>query len=661
MLLKIKSFFMKLIPTKRRLIQLYSALLYNANIRGFISGDIFQGESKSVCVPGLNCYSCPGAVGACPLGSLQNSLSESKTKYPTYVLGIILLYSIILGRTICGFLCPVGLLQELLYKIKSPKLRKSKFTRILSYLKYVILVVFVIIIPLIYAFEVISIPLPAFCKYICPAGTFEGAIFLLAHPGNNEYYGMLGPLFTWKFILLILFIVAAVFIYRFFCRFFCPLGALYGLFNKISILGIKIDKSKCNHCQACVSKCKMDIKEVGDHECIQCGDCIDVCHSHAIDWKVIRKLVKEDLEKERQQHESNDNSCYIQNNEKNNVFEKDIKKNKKDLRIKKKTFNIIIGSLMAIILVVVIVVSNFRNEVLKVNDICDSLKLDIINENIDYDIKQDKNATLLYFYDQLTEEDINLYKSYALQSVNADKKMMIFLISKNNQTNVSESVITELEALNIYFAEDTNSKANIRMFTENDAYPYLVFLDFNDKILFKENNDLDTESYDTIIYPTLLGQVVGNKVGDICINKQIKLIGSDETFSIAKNRGKITVINFWYTGCTPCVLELPHFNKLYEEYKDYMTVIAIHEANDYASDKEYVQEFIDDYFGDFSILFGADDTVSEYYKALGGIDSWPMTIIVDQDGIVSFIRHGKLSEEDLRAEINKLLNIEGGK
>ena len=177
-----------------------------------------------------------------------------------------------------------------------------------------------------------------------------------------------------------------------------------------------------------------------------------------------------------------------------------------------------------------------------------------------------------------------------------------------------------------------------------------------------DNPTLPTEP-ETPVNPDVptLGQVVGNKVGDICINKQIKLIGSDETFSIAKNRGKITVINFWYTGCTPCVLELPHFNKLYEEYKDYMTVIAIHEANDYASDKEYVQEFIDDYFGDFSILFGADDTVSEYYKALGGIDSWPMTIIVDQDGIVSFIQHGKLSEENLRAEINKLLNIEGGK
>ena len=126
MLNKLKSFLVKLIPSRRKIIQLYAALLYNANIKGFISGEIFTGELKSACLPGLNCYSCPGAVGACPLGSLQNALAESKTKLPTYILGIILLYSIILGRTICGFLCPVGLLQELLYKIKTPKLKKNK-------------------------------------------------------------------------------------------------------------------------------------------------------------------------------------------------------------------------------------------------------------------------------------------------------------------------------------------------------------------------------------------------------------------------------------------------------------------------------------------------------------------------------------------------------
>ena len=140
---------MRITPSKRKIIQLYAALLYNANIKGFISGEIFTGNVKYACLPGLNCYSCPGAVGACPLGSLQNALAASKTKLPTYIIGIILLYSIILGRTICGWLCPVGLLQEWLYKIKSPKVRKSNITRVLSYFKYVLLVTLVIVLPLI--------------------------------------------------------------------------------------------------------------------------------------------------------------------------------------------------------------------------------------------------------------------------------------------------------------------------------------------------------------------------------------------------------------------------------------------------------------------------------------------------------------------------------
>ena len=95
----------RLIPTKRRLIQLYAALLTNANIKGFVTGNIYQGPGKNLCTPGLNCYSCPGATGACPLGSLQNALGASEKRAPYYVFGIILLYSILLGRLICGFLC----------------------------------------------------------------------------------------------------------------------------------------------------------------------------------------------------------------------------------------------------------------------------------------------------------------------------------------------------------------------------------------------------------------------------------------------------------------------------------------------------------------------------------------------------------------------------
>ena len=111
-------------PLTRRLIQLYTALLYNAYLKGFAEGQIYDGPLKSVCVPGLNCYSCPGAIGACPLGSLQNAVSASADRPGFYVIGILMLFGLFLGRVICGFLCPFGLIQELLHKIPSKKMRK---------------------------------------------------------------------------------------------------------------------------------------------------------------------------------------------------------------------------------------------------------------------------------------------------------------------------------------------------------------------------------------------------------------------------------------------------------------------------------------------------------------------------------------------------------
>ena len=119
-------------PSKRRLIQVYAALLYNAHIKGYIKGDIYTGHIKNFCVPGFNCYSCPGAIGACPLGALQNALASMDKRAPWYVLGILLLYGLTLGRTICGWICPLGLIQELFHKIPTPKIKKSRFTHGLS-------------------------------------------------------------------------------------------------------------------------------------------------------------------------------------------------------------------------------------------------------------------------------------------------------------------------------------------------------------------------------------------------------------------------------------------------------------------------------------------------------------------------------------------------
>lgn len=265
---------------KRRYIQVISALLYNANFKGFSEGKIYQGDIKGVCVPGLNCYSCPGAVGACPLGSFQNAVSSTNRKVPFYVVGTLLLFGVLFGRVICGFLCPFGLIQELLYKIPLPKIKKNRVTKALSKLKYVILAVFAVIIPFIYKY-------PSFCKLICPAGTFEGGIPLAIT--NDSIAAMIGILFNWKIAVLVIIIIGAVFIYRDFCRFICPLGAIYSFFNKVSIFGVCIKEDECTHCGKCVRECKMDISSVGDGECIQCGECKSLCPTGAIISKINKR------------------------------------------------------------------------------------------------------------------------------------------------------------------------------------------------------------------------------------------------------------------------------------------------------------------------------------------------------------------------------------
>ena len=279
-------------PSKRRIIQLYSALLYNAHVRGFAEGKIFTGKSKVLCTPGLNCYSCPGAVFSCPLGSIQNALGSLDKNIGFYIFGVILLYGMLLGRTVCGWLCPAGLLQELIYRIPAPKIKKNRITRALSRLKYVILAVFAVILPVWYGM-VRGVPVPAFCKYICPVGTIEAAFGLL--PTNPTWRSMLGSVFTCKAVILAAVILICIFCYRAFCRFLCPLGAIYGMFNRLSVAGVRVDEERCNSCGACIKGCKMDVRRVGDSECIQCGQCAASCRQNAIGFsmgkmRVIRKV-----------------------------------------------------------------------------------------------------------------------------------------------------------------------------------------------------------------------------------------------------------------------------------------------------------------------------------------------------------------------------------
>lgn len=228
-------------------IQAGAILLTNIHLPNFLKGGIYQGKGKSVCVPGLNCYSCPAASGACPIGAFQAVVGSSKFRFSYYITGFLILIGVLLGRFVCGFLCPFGWFQELLHRIPTRKLSTSKL-KPLTYIKYVVLLVMVVLLPILITNDV-GMGDPFFCKYLCPQGVLEGAI---PHATvNSGIRAALGTLFSWKLGILIAVVVLSVLFYRPFCKWLCPLGAFYALLNKVSLLGMKVDKHKCVSCGKC--------------------------------------------------------------------------------------------------------------------------------------------------------------------------------------------------------------------------------------------------------------------------------------------------------------------------------------------------------------------------------------------------------------------------
>ncbi len=267
----------------RAAIQWAWALLTNGNLAGFLQGKIYTGKLKQLCVPGLNCYSCPGSLGSCPIGSLQAVLGSSRFKISFYLLGFFLLVGTVLGRVVCGFLCPFGLVQELLHKIPFfKKIRTFRLDKPLRLLKYGILLVFVILLPL-FVVDAAGSGSPWFCKLICPAGTLEGGLPLVL--SNAPLREVIGFLFHWKVAILIVTVVLSILIFRPFCKYICPLGAIYALFNRVSVYRYQVSVEKCVGCGKCEQVCPMQVNphlEANHPECIRCGACKVACKFGAI-------------------------------------------------------------------------------------------------------------------------------------------------------------------------------------------------------------------------------------------------------------------------------------------------------------------------------------------------------------------------------------------
>ncbi len=274
----------------RKAVQALNALATNGHLSGFLTGKIYEGPLKRFCVPGMNCYSCPGALGACPIGAMQSIFGARHPKFAFYVIGYLSLIGILVGRFICGWLCAFGLVQELLYMIPTKKFTvPERVDKILRKLKYVFLAVFVVLLPIILRDE-FGVSFPYFCKWVCPVGMFEGGIPLLIL--NEAMRPAAHFLYAWKLAILLVMIAASIFINRPFCKYVCPLGAFYGLFHKFSFLQLRCDKDACTECGACAKVCRMQVdpsKTPSSAECIRCGECVSACPVSALSMSFLKK------------------------------------------------------------------------------------------------------------------------------------------------------------------------------------------------------------------------------------------------------------------------------------------------------------------------------------------------------------------------------------
>lgn len=260
---------MKRFKFPTNIIQSISAIILNSHFLVFKGRNLYQGDLKKILCPSLNCYSCPLAITSCPIGAIQHFAIIKA--FPYYILGFLGSLGMIFGRAQCGWICPFGFLQDLLYF----KTKKIKVKKIFFSLKYLI---FILMIPL----STIRLE-PVFCQFICPSGTlFAGIpqVFL-----ENSLRSLLGFLYWWKISLMIIILISVIFIKRFFCRVLCPLGAFYSFFNRISIYQLNVDKEKCTKCNRCEEVCPVDIRIYEDEknlECIRCNKCIRICPFKAI-------------------------------------------------------------------------------------------------------------------------------------------------------------------------------------------------------------------------------------------------------------------------------------------------------------------------------------------------------------------------------------------
>lgn len=258
-----------LLSVRRVWVQIGAALVTNS---------FFPAWLKHVPCPGLNCYSCPAAAMACPIGSLQHFAADHR--FPLYLAGVLGLIGLSSGRLTCGWLCPFGLLQDLAYRLPTRKWSARvqvprAIDRLGRALPFGFLLLFVLVLPFLTGEQWFS--------KICPAGTLEAGLPWLVL--SEAIRSQAGWFFAFKVATLGVFLGWMVVTRRPWCRYVCPLGAIYALFNPISAFRLHADRQQCSGCGRCRRACPVNldpITQASSMRCIHCLECVRACPEGAL-------------------------------------------------------------------------------------------------------------------------------------------------------------------------------------------------------------------------------------------------------------------------------------------------------------------------------------------------------------------------------------------
>ncbi len=302
---EIKEYLLKY-NTPRRIVQFLSFI--------FFSAIIFNLGALPLLFPVLWTWGLQQNTAGDAFTALQFALYNAV--FPWLALASFLIVGVLIGKSLCGWICPFGFVQDLVGFIKRKQADFSSRTHdSMVYMKYFVLGIALFVSVTFSASKLMG----ASGGYESAIGIFTKAPFTALSPAETLFgtvptmilnfrtalatksvtdalsgISTLPPLFWVQFFIMAFVLVFAAFIPRGWCRYFCPHGAIMAVLNRFSFLGLRRDPIKCakGGCRLCVSACPMRVpildlpwEKFSDPECIYCMKCADACHEKAIKLK----------------------------------------------------------------------------------------------------------------------------------------------------------------------------------------------------------------------------------------------------------------------------------------------------------------------------------------------------------------------------------------